>query len=124
MPAPPYLNVLLGAMGEYDKPRVGAAVTCPLAPGQVLQVPTGHVPVAALVDGTRRLVLVRTRDSKVLLFDELSGRLLRPAAVAARDPSPCPRHYSPTNTLRYCIGDCMGPLYDLYVVTAARAAQN
>src|SRR5205085_6221276 len=48
----------------------------------------------------------------------------RTAAVAARHPSPCPRPYSHTNTSRYCIGDCMGPLYDLYVVTAAHAAQN
>jgi YVTN family beta-propeller protein len=80
-----YLNVLLGTMGERDRPRIGAA-TCPLAPGQVLQVPAGHLPVATLIDGTRRLVLVRNRDGNVLLFDELSGRLLR--TLHTDDPAP------------------------------------
>jgi hypothetical protein len=81
----PYLDVLLGAKGEHDRPRIGAAA-CPLAPGQALQVPAGHLPVAALIDGTRRPVLVRNRDGNVLLFDELSGRLLR--TLHTDDPAP------------------------------------
>jgi YVTN family beta-propeller protein len=90
----PYLDVLLEAKGERDRPRIGAAAACPLAPGQacplapgqVLQVPAGHLPVAALIDGTRRLVLVRNRDGNVLLFGELSGRLLR--TLHTDDPAP------------------------------------
>src|SRR5947207_1447869 len=90
-------SVLMGMLAlpvlGYARPRVGAAAACPLAPGQVLQVPAGHLPVAALIDETRHRVLVRNGDGNVLLFDELSGRLFR--TLHTDNHSPLGTGYTP-----------------------------